>query len=137
MKKILIITIILLICGCKPSDIPDNTPIFPPVDEEIQSVITREQVLKNEAVKIYGDFEINKDNIGSYGTPLKTIIGSIEHKELFDNCDTDKTIISFHIFEEEGTISSKLKLILKCDHVTKNYSYHNVNDDEPYEYFEY
>lgn len=129
MKKILLILLVLLVSGCNNSKVPNN-------EEPQNPVITKVDVLKQEAIKIYGDKEPTSENIGYYSTPLRSIIFGLQHADLFENCDTDETRISYTVSENDGNISSKLTLIFVCDGKTTKYYYDSLTQEEPTRVYE-
>jgi len=131
MKKILLILLVLIISGCgKPSTLPEESP-NPPVD-----VITKEDILKEEAVKLYSDKALTSNNIGTYGTKLISILPGLQNASLFDACDADNTRISYTILDKEGVISSRLTLIFVCDGKTTKYYYDSLTQEEPTRIYE-
>lgn len=131
MKKILLILIVLLVSGCgKATTLPEKTP------DVTEPVVTKESILKEEAIKIYSYKELTSENVGYYGTPLISILPGLQNASLFDTCDPDETKIMYNIKETNGVISSKLTLVFVCDGKTVKYYYDSLTQEEPTRIYE-
>ena len=124
----MILIVTLLVCGCSDKDTKNN-------DNENKNgadTITKEQVFKEKAIEIYGNYQLTKEYIGYYVTPLKTILNTVEgHDLLFKDCDVNDTHIAYEIREESDGIKSVLRLIFKCNGKTETYFYEGLYDEEP------
>lgn len=126
MKYIILILIVLGICACdKPIDNNDDK-------EQEPTLVTKEELLKKEAIRIYSQYEINEENLGSKMTPLRSILPGLVNGILFNNCDTENTRIVYSIKKDaDGTYYSIGNLVFDCDGKTITYFYDGLFEGEP------